>query len=837
MLLGRVGPGHRNLHIGHTPRDRLQHAFCNLRNLVFIQAVKDNDIVNTVEHLRAEGLFEVCKHFFLNPLKGLLARVTVSAKTERFARLAGDLVGADVRGHDDDRVFEIDLAALAVGKLSILQNLKQDVKHVRMRLFNFIEQDDRIRFSAHLFGELAALVIADIARRRTDHARHTVLLHVFGHIDTHHGVLVAEERFGQRLAQLGLADACGPEEDKRANRALGVSQADTAAADGLGDRGNRFVLPDDTRMQCIFQMEQAFAFVFGDARRRDARPAGNDFRDILFANLAVGLGLLGLPCLTLVFDFGFLGVLVAQLCRLFIILRLDRLFLVRTDGFQSVFQALEVGRRGHVLHTDTGARLIDEVNGLIRQLTARDIAHAQLNRRVNRFIGNLDTVVRFVAVAQALQDFNRVLRGRLVDRDRLEAAFERRILFDVLAILIQRGRTDDLDVAARERRLQDVRRIHRAFGRARADNHMQLINKQDHVFGVLQLVEHALNALFKLAAVLGARNHTGQIERNQTLALQVLGYVAGHNLLCQALGNRSLANARVTNERRIVLGAAGQDLDDAVDLFLTADDWVKLALAGSPGQILAEFLNDFGGAAALLCTARTAAALGHGDILFCAANRLQQRGIQLLHIYAQRAQHAQGNILPLSNQAEQQVLGADVIHAELVRGHDREFHDFLGAWGQALRRRHIGRALAGHFLNLSFHLFGRHAKFGEHLVRHAAVFLRQAGEQMLGSNIAVTHLPRGLLCKAQRFGCAFGKSILIEHKSLQLLSIRILCFTTSSALDFQLLRHAAEHTGALFIALGRRPAQHSRPDRLLQFADHRRGNPGQIPHRQANQHI
>src|SRR3712207_7707829 len=55
-------------------------------------------------------------------------------------------------------------------------------------------------------SELATLVVADVARRRTDQAANGVPLHVLGHIQTDHGVLVAEEVLGEGAGELGLAD-------------------------------------------------------------------------------------------------------------------------------------------------------------------------------------------------------------------------------------------------------------------------------------------------------------------------------------------------------------------------------------------------------------------------------------------------------------------------------------------------------------------------------------------------------------------------------------------------------------------------------------------------------
>src|SRR3546814_10165877 len=80
-----------------------------------------------------------------------------------------------------------------------------------MRLFDLGEQYDRIGPAAHRFGEHAALLIADIARRRADQPRDAVLFHELGHVDADHRSVVVEQEAGKRLGQFGLADAGGAE--------------------------------------------------------------------------------------------------------------------------------------------------------------------------------------------------------------------------------------------------------------------------------------------------------------------------------------------------------------------------------------------------------------------------------------------------------------------------------------------------------------------------------------------------------------------------------------------------------------------------------------------------
>ena len=74
----------------------------------------------------------------------------------------------------------------------------------------------------------------------------------------------------------------------------------------------------------------------------------------------------------------------------------------------------------------------------------------------------------------------------------------------MLAILIKRGCTNALDLAASEWRLQDVCGVDGTFGGARANKRVQLVNEEDRVARGAQLFEHLLQSLLKLAAVLCA---------------------------------------------------------------------------------------------------------------------------------------------------------------------------------------------------------------------------------------------------------------------------------------------------------------------------------------------
>ena len=107
------------------------------------------------------------------------------------------------------------------------------------------------------FGQLAALLVADVAGRRADQARDGVLLLVLGHVDADHRLLVVEQELGERARQLGLADAGRPEEDEAAERPVRILQPGAGAADRVGHRVDRLVLADDALVQPLLHLERA----------------------------------------------------------------------------------------------------------------------------------------------------------------------------------------------------------------------------------------------------------------------------------------------------------------------------------------------------------------------------------------------------------------------------------------------------------------------------------------------------------------------------------------------------------------------------------------------------
>ena len=143
-----------------------------------------------------------------------------------------------------------------------------------------------------------------------------------------------------------------------------------------------------------------------------------------------------------------------------------------------------------------------------------------------------------------------------------------------------------MQLAARQHRLQHLRRVHGAFGRAGADDGVELVDEQhDLPLGFGDLLEHRLQPLLELAAILGAGDERAHVEREDLLVLQPLGHVAADDPLRQPFDDGRLADAGLADQHRVVLGAAGEHLDDAADFLVAADHRIELALARELGQV------------------------------------------------------------------------------------------------------------------------------------------------------------------------------------------------------------------------------------------------------------
>ena len=126
------------------------------------------------------------------------------------------------------------------------------------------------------------------------------------------------------------------------------------------------------------------------------------------------------------------------------------------------------------------------------------------------------------------------------------------------------------------------------FGRAGADQRVQLVDEHDDVRVLGELLHDRLEALFELAAVLRAGDDQRDVEREDALVGEEVRHVAVDDLLRQPFDDRRLADARLADEHGVVLGAAAEHLLHALELVVAADERIELVLHRRFGQVAAE---------------------------------------------------------------------------------------------------------------------------------------------------------------------------------------------------------------------------------------------------------
>ncbi len=460
---------------------------------------------------------------------------------------------------------------------------------------------------------------------------------------------------------------------------LRVLDPGARAADRFRDGGDRDLLADHALVEFLLHADQLLGLGLGQFEDRDPGPHRDDVGDLLFAHVGpLAVLALGPLVFELALAGGQLALGVAQVGGFFELLGLDRGLLLAPRRLDFLLEVAVDRRRAHRLDPHPRAGLVDQVDRLVGQEAVGDVAVGELGGGFEGVVADRHPVVLFVALAQPLEDLHRVLGRGLVDPDLGEAALQGRVALEVLAVLVERRRADRLQLAAGQGRLQDRGRVDRALGGAGADQVVELVDEKDDVAALGDLFHHLLEALLELAAVLGAGDQGGQVEGVDLLVLQQLRHLALVDAGGEALDDGGLADAGLAQQHRVVLGPAREDLHDPLDLGLATDHRVELALLGEAGQVATELVEQFrrlfalAGAATAAALATAAGAGEHADDLVA----------DLVRVGVEVEQDAGGDALVLTHQAEQDVLGADVVVAEGERLAQRQLEHLLGARGE-----------------------------------------------------------------------------------------------------------------------------------------------------------
>ena len=279
---------------------------------------------------------------------------------------------------------------------------------------------------------------------------------------------------------------------------------------------------------------------------------------------------------------------------------------------------------------------------------------------------------------------------------------------------------------------------------------MQLVDEGDDLpVRARNLGQNRLQALLEFTAVLRAGDHRRHVEGDEALVAQGLGNVARDDALGETFDDGRLADAGLADQNRVVLGTAGQDLHDAANLVVAADDRIELAFTRDLRQVAPVLGQGLEGSLGIRRGDRIGAQL---------SERLRER------IDLDTALRKDATRLGLRrSQRDQQVLGRDVLVAASLGAlagvaNDREqgIRGLRATGGCALRTRERHEGIAGARANRT-HVGPNGLEQGE---RDTLALFDQCFEQVDGLHLRVTgctgSLERsgdGLLRLCRHFTC------------------------------------------------------------------------------------
>ena len=336
---------------------------------------------------------------------------------------------------------------------------------------------------------------------------------VFAHVDPDQPAALVEQPFRHLLGQQRLAYARGTHEEEDPDGAVLVFQTRAGAPDRARDLLHGLLLPHHAPGEVVAQGLQTGHFAARNPLGRDARHRRDDLLDVLRGDLhgvvfqrAFPFGA-GFAQLRAQRDFAHAG-----RGGLFVDQRFDR-FAAFALGFAERrlhgLQLLGFARR---LQVGPRSGLVHDIDGLVGEVAVGDVASGEVHAGLQRLLGVVHLVVALVVGGDVAQDLERLLGRRGFDHHLLETAFQRRVAFDVLAVLVERRRADGLQFAACQGRFEDVGRVEAALRGARADDGVDLVDEDDRILGLAQFVDQLLHALLELAAELRARHERRDIE-------------------------------------------------------------------------------------------------------------------------------------------------------------------------------------------------------------------------------------------------------------------------------------------------------------------------------------
>ena len=337
--------------------------------------------------------------------------------------------------------------------------------------------------------------------------------------------------------------------------------------------------------------------------------------------------------------------------------------------------------------------------------------------------------------------------GRLFHLDDLEAPRERRVLLEVFLVFAPGGRGNGAQLAARERRLEQVGRIALAGLAARTDHGVGFVDEQDdRMRALLDLVDHILQAVLKLALDRRAGLQQPHVEHMQRHALERRRHITRRDAQREAFDDRGLAHAGLAGKDGVVLAPTHQDVDRLTDFGVAPDHRVDLAVVRALREVGRELIERGRarraggccfGALALGTFSRRRRACGRAARhrgFGRARGDLVEAMLEFIDIDLDpqgRAAQRELRQIGRGQQSEQQMAAANLRALRIHRGDQPGMFEQLGQVRREHRRARIARLEARQLvLEIVLQIRRVHAELGEHDAEIALGLFEQSEAQV-----------------------------------------------------------------------------------------------------------
>ena len=416
-----------------------------------------------------------------------------------------------------------------------------------------------------------------------------MFLHEFTHVQTDQRVGCIKELFGQDLDQFSFTDAGWTNKNER-SRTTFLADLYAGTFDCFGNQLHSLVLTDDAAFQCIFQTGYALQFAFADFAGRNTGPQLDHFCQIFLGHCHTQSLWLQL------FQFGSqlhdLGFIFSQ-CFVVDILGFLFLFFHQQLAEFQIFTEFFVLVQLCIFQRRAGAGFVQQVDGFVRQEAVVDVALCQQDGFSRNRIADLHAMEVLVVFLDTKHNVDGVGDGRLIHSNRLEAAFQRSVFFNMLAVFVKSSCTDDLHLTAGQSRFQNISSVHAAFCVARTHQRVYFIDKENDIAAAFDVLQQTFHTALELSAELSACHQRSQIQQEQFFAQQHRRNFPCCQTQSDTFCNGGFTDARFTDEARVVFAAAVEDLHHALDLTFTADDIIDTTFSCFQAEIFAVCIQKF----------------------------------------------------------------------------------------------------------------------------------------------------------------------------------------------------------------------------------------------------